>query len=80
MSTLTVKVEPLAVKVFFSPDSLRVLLADGREVSAPLEWFPRLRDATDNQRNRWELIGDGVGIHWPAIDEDIETESLLTIH
>lgn len=78
MSILSVKVEPLAVGVRFSQDSIVVSLADGREVSAPLEWFPRLRDASASQRKRWELIGDGVGIHWPEIDEDIETESLLS--
>ncbi len=79
MSTLAVKIEPLATDVFFKNDSLHVILADGREVSAPLEWFPRLRNATDDQRKKWRLIGDGVGIHWEEVDEDIETESLLAI-
>ena len=79
MSTLAVKIEPLATDVFFENDSLHVILADGREVSAPLEWFPRLRNATDDQREKWRLIGDGVGIHWEEVDEDIETESLLAI-
>ena len=79
MSTLAVKIEPLASDVFFAGDSLHIVLADGREVSAPLEWFPRLRDATDAQRKKWRLIGDGVGIHWEEIDEDIETESLLAV-
>ena len=78
-STLNVKVEPLATDVSFSKDSLHVILADGREVAAPLEWFPRLRNATDKQRKKWRLIGEGLGIHWPDIDEDIETESLLSI-
>ena len=67
------------VKVGFSIDALHVTLADGREVTAPLERFPRLRDATDEQKNNWEFIGDGIGIHLPDIDEDIETESLLTV-
>ncbi len=58
---------------------LRVVLADGRELAVPLAWFPRLRDATPDQRSRWELIGGGIGIHWPAIDEDISVESLLAI-
>jgi hypothetical protein len=79
MSTLAVRVEPLAVAVRIDADSLHVTLADGREVSAPLEWFPRLRDATVAQRSRWELIGDGIGIHWPEVDEDVETESLLAV-
>lgn len=79
MSTLAVKVEPLAVAVRMDADSLHVTLADGREVSAPLEWFPRLRDATAAQRSKWELIGEGIGIHWPDVDEDIETASLLAV-
>lgn len=77
MNTLAVKVEPRAVDLSFSSDSLRVVLADGREVSAPLEWFPRLRDATENQRKKWRLIGHGIGIHWEEIDEDISVDSLL---
>ena len=79
MSILTVKIEPLATDIYFSEDSIRVILADGREISAPLEWFPRLRNASKEQRKNWRLIGDGIGIHWEEIDEDIETESLLTI-
>ena len=79
MSTLAVKIEPLADDVYFAGESLHIILADGREISAPLEWFPRLRDATESQRKNWRLIGEGVGIHWDDIDEDIETESLLAI-
>jgi hypothetical protein len=56
---------------------LHVQLSDGREISAPLEWFPRLRDASPEQRANWRLIGRGIGIHWPDIDEDISVESLL---
>lgn len=77
MNILAEKVEPLALDVSFTNDALRVVLADGREVSAPLQWFPRLLAATPAERARWELIGDGIGIHWPLIDEDIEVESLL---
>ncbi len=77
MNTLAVKVEPRAVDLSFSSDSLRVVLADGREVSAPLEWFPRLRDANEEQRKKWRLIGHGIGIHWEEIDEDISVDSLL---
>ena len=76
MSTL-VKPVADAVGVRFTKDSLVVALADGREVSAPLEWFPRLRDATAKQRKNWRLIGRGVGIHWDDIDEDISVRSLL---
>ena len=78
MSTLEVRVEPRIVELSFAQNSLRVILADGREVSAPLEWFPRLRDANDKQRKNWRLIGRGIGIHWEEIDEDISVKSLLT--
>jgi len=77
MSTSAIKVEPLVVDVTCSSDALRAVLADGREVSVPLAWFPRLRDATPAQRANWRLIGDGVGVHWPDVDEDISAESLL---
>jgi hypothetical protein len=78
MSTLAIKFEPLAVDVTCTKDLLRVVLADGREVSAPLAWFPRLKNSTDEQRRNWRLIGGGVGIHWEAVDEDISVESLLS--
>ncbi|MEO5350402.1 MAG: DUF2442 domain-containing protein [Magnetococcus sp. YQC-3] len=69
---------PLAVNVVVSADMLRVTLADGREVAAPLVWFPRLLEATEEQRQDWRFIGGGVGIHWASVDEDITIESLLT--
>jgi hypothetical protein len=77
MNILAEKVEPLAIDVSFTEDALHVVLADGREISAPLQWFPRLLRATSEERTQWELIGDGIGIHWPLVDEDIEVESLL---
>ncbi len=77
MNTLIVKTVADAVGVSFTEDSLVVTLTDGRQVSAPLEWFPRLRDATPKQRKIWRLIGGGVGIHWEEIDEDISVRSLL---
>jgi hypothetical protein len=77
MSTLEIRVEPRIVHLSFTQDALKVILADGREVSAPLEWFPRLRDANDQQRQDWRLIGRGIGIHWEEIDEDISVKSLL---
>jgi len=77
VSTSTVKVEAVVVAVSFAQDSFCVALADGREVTVPLEWFPRLRKATAEQRQGWRLIGGGIGIHWEAIDEDISVESLL---
>jgi hypothetical protein len=77
MSTSSIKVEPFAVDVSFTDDSMRVTLADGREVSVPLEWFPRLRNATPKQRQNWQFIGKGIGIHWPDVDEDVSVEGLL---
>lgn len=67
----------LAVDVGFTDDALRVWLSDGREVSVPLEWFPRLRDATPEQRANWRLIARGIGIHWEDVDEDIAVTTLL---
>jgi hypothetical protein len=67
----------LAVDVCFSEDALIVRLFDGREVSVPLEWFPRLRGATSEQRKDWRLIAGGIGIHWEAVDEDIAVATLL---
>ncbi|MFM7515027.1 MAG: DUF2442 domain-containing protein [Cyanobium sp.] len=58
-------------------DRLIVDLADGRTVSAPLAWFPRLLRATSQERNHWEIAGAGYGIHWPAVDEDLSVEALL---
>ena len=66
-----------AVDVSFTADSLVVTLTDGRTVSAPLEWFPRLLRATPKQRRNWRLIGRGVGIHWADVDEDVPVRSLL---
>ena len=77
MSILAVQREPLATDVAVDDHSLRLTLVDGRQVSAPLAWFPRLAKATDSERQNWRLIGGGIGIHWPAIDEDVSVESLL---
>jgi len=79
MSSLPVKVEALATDVSFTNDSLRVALADGREITVPLEWFARLRDANNDERKDWRLIGGGIGIHWEKIDEDISVSTLLAI-
>ena len=79
MSTLAVNVEPLAEDVICTDDALRVFLTDGREISVPLVWFPRLQHATPDQRKQWRLIGQGIGIHWESVDEDISVESLLAI-
>ncbi len=77
MSTLAQRAEALAVDVACTDNTLRVMLSDGREISAPLAWFPRLLEATARQRAEWELIGGGIGIHWESIDEDISVASLL---
>lgn len=79
MSTLasTSPTAVLAVDVSFSDDAITVRLSDGREVSVPLEWFPRLRDATPEQRENWRLIARGIGIHWEDVDEDIAVTTLL---
>ena len=66
-----------ATNVYFDSERLHVCLSDGREISAPLDWFPRLHNASDEQRQGWELIGRGVGIHWEEIDEDISVAGLL---
>jgi Protein of unknown function (DUF2442) len=66
-----------AADVYFDEQRLHVRLRDGREISVPLEWFPRLYHATGEQRQNWELIGRGVGIHWEDIDEDISIAGLL---
>ena len=77
MGTLAIKFDPHAVDVRFTNDAVYFVLADGREISAPLAWFPKLRDATDAQRRNWRLIGKGIGVHWPDIDEDIAVGTLM---
>jgi hypothetical protein len=77
MPALVDRSETLAVELACSDDALTVVLDDGRTVSVPLVWFPRLLNATPKQRKEWELIGGGIGIHWEAIDEDISVASLL---
>ncbi|MBI3031446.1 MAG: DUF2442 domain-containing protein [Candidatus Rokubacteria bacterium] len=64
-----------AVRV--TDDDLVVDLTDGRTITVPLVWFPRLLHATPAQRRRWEFLGEGEGIHWPAIDEDLSVAGLL---
>ena len=77
MSTLVIETEPRAMQVEVTDDELTVHLVDGRRVSAPLVWYPRLLHATAHQRNDWELIGEGEGIHWPQIDEDLSVVGIL---
>lgn len=77
MSTLVVEQELAVRGVVVTPDTLSVELSDGRSLSVPLGWFPRLLHGTPGERARWELIGRGSGIHWPELDEDISLEGLL---
>ena len=67
------------MNVRFTRDALLVALSDGREISTPLEWFPRLRNATPKQWKYWRLIAKGIGIHWEDMDEDIAVSTLLCI-
>ncbi len=68
---------PYAVNVLVTEDTLSVELSDGRTISVPIEWYPRLVYATGKERNNWRLIGRGEGIHWEDLDEDISVEGLL---
>jgi hypothetical protein len=68
---------PLALNVVVKSDTLSVDLSDGRTISAPLGWFPRLAHATASERKKWRLIGKGQGVHWDDIDEDISVAGLL---
>lgn len=78
MTTLALQIDaPSAISVSVSDDTLSVDLIDGRSISVPIEWFPRLVHATAEERTRWRLIGNGQGIHWEDIDEDISVEGLL---
>ncbi len=78
MSISAVEIEvPLAQKVTVTDDTLCVDLSDGRSISVPLAWFPRLQHASSSERKRWHLIGKGTGIHWEDLDEDISVEGLL---
>ncbi len=63
--------------VRFGDGTMSVDLEDGRTITVPLEWYPRLHGATPQQRNNWELAGTGFGVHWPEIDEDLGVEGLL---
>ena len=79
MGISSIDIQPLAVDVSCNNESIHVSLADGREVRVPLEWYPRLLDATPKDRNNWQLIGGGLGIHWEDLDEDVTVESLLRL-
>ena len=77
MNTLDIKPGERVKDVHFTEDTLSVDLIDGRTITVPLAWYPRLLHATAQQRNNWQVCGGGYGIHWPDIDEDLSTEGLL---
>lgn len=77
MNTLVNNKPTIAQNVWFSENKLIVQIEDGREVSVPLEWYPKLRDASDEELNNWRFIGGGVGIHWEDLDEDLSVEGFL---
>ena len=77
MSISALRHNPTVVDLSFEEAALHMVLADGRELSVPLEWLPRLRDASPEQRAHWRLIGRGEGIHWPDVDEDVSVRGLL---
>ncbi len=78
MVTLTIEVRaPEVEAVVLTDDTLKADLADGRTISAPLVWYPRLVHASQEERGNWELIGGGQGIRWPDLDEDLSIEGLL---
>jgi hypothetical protein len=77
MNTVALIVEPRIADLRITEAEITAYLMDGRTVSVPLAWSWRLSEATPSQRNHWEIIGDGVGIHWPDVDEDISIEGML---
>ena len=78
MNTLAVEIRiPEALNVSLTDDTLNVDLSDGRSISAPIAWYPRLLHSTEQERSNWRLIGRGQGIHWEDIDEDISIEGLI---
>ncbi|NBC03538.1 MAG: DUF2442 domain-containing protein [Bacteroidetes bacterium] len=78
MSTLVKNKLVKATDLEFTEDALKVFLEDGREMTVPIEWFPKLRNASPQERNNWRFIGNGVGIHWNSLDEDISIKGLLS--
>ena len=78
MNTLAIEIRiPDALNVSLTDDTLSVDLSDGRSISIPIAWFPRLLHSTEQERNNWRLIGRGQGIHWEDLDEDISIEGLI---
>ena|SRR5947208_3569590 len=77
MTTLVLETDPVALKIEVTGQSLIVDLADGRSLSVPLAWYPRLLHGTEAERQNWQLLGEGYAIEWPALDEHIGVEGLM---
>jgi hypothetical protein len=77
MGTLALAADERVTGVEITDDTLSVALMDGRAISVPLVWYPRLLNATGAQRQNWQIAGGGYGLHWPDVDEDLSTEGLL---
>ena len=77
MGILAIRADERVHHVYFTEDTISVDLMDGRTITVPLVWYPRLLAATPEQRERWKVCGGGYGIHWEEIDEDLSTEGLL---
>lgn len=77
MNTLTTNKPYLATDISFTNEKMVIYFQDGRELAIPLEWFPKLRSASIEQLKKWRFIGDGEGIHWEELDEDVLVANLL---
>lgn len=77
MNTSAVELHPQAQNIICTDEAIIVELVDGRTISAPLVWFPRLSQASKKQLENWQILGDGEGIHWPDVDEDLSVAGLL---
>jgi hypothetical protein len=77
MNSSVSEAQAKAVQVSVTPETLKVELADGRTISVPTSWYPRLLHSSPDERDHWRLIGGGEGIHWPDLDEDVSVENLL---
>ena len=79
-TSTSISLEARAEKVKVTETEIILSLADGRRLEVPLAWFPKLLEATSRQRNHYRLIGNGIGIHWPDIDEDLSVSGFLAAH
>lgn len=77
MNSLAANLEPIAEELRVDETMLHVRLADGRELSVPIAWYPKLASATPEQRNNFRWVGKGIGIHWPDLDEDLSVLGML---